>query len=322
MAIDQSFVVTLDTVTRTIDYQDFMTYEFNHDEPNKIVWVHCDLTQEGVLDHAIEQLNLSTDVISVIRKSNKASQILDRENSLTLKLACLFRKNEGHEATVEKNKLVIHLAKRFCLTVARGSTPILEGLLAELPSAVQYARTPCFVLFLIMDSLVTHYASILYDYEVRAEELDLNAKQSLYKDIVLLKKRTINVKRHTMIILNILLYTSGREINAVSKACKVSLSTLLNNSQAVVNQVDSIRELIYSAIGQIDNALMREVNNTMRVLTAIAAIFMPPSLISSIYGMRFDMPELALAHGYLYAWILMLTSMLGMVYYFRRNKWY
>lgn len=53
-------------------------------------------------------------------------------------------------------------------------------------------------------------------------------------------------------------------------------------------------------------------NNTMKVLTVITAIFVPLTFIAGIYGMNFQyMPELQMKHGYFYAWGLMLLVAAG-----------
>lgn len=315
-----SFIVEFDLVTRSTRHLDLDEVAIA-DDLHKIYWIHCDIAHAESLNLVIKKLGLTTDVVAAINKTEKSSQILEREDTLTLQMQCLFR-NEDADDKVAMNDIAIHLTSRYCLTVAEGPLPIFDELIKSLPNAVPYAKTPCFMLFLLMDNLITNYTDILYDYEIMAEDLDEKIREDVYRAIVDLKKCVLNVKRHSMIVLNILLYTSGRDIHAISKHCKVSLSTLLSNIQTVVNESDSIRDLLNSTLGQIDNALMRDVNNTMRVLTAIAAIFMPPSLIAAIYGMNFHIPELTWKYGYAYSLVLMIGSVVGMIYYFKKNKWY
>lgn len=320
MTVDPSFIVEFDLATRGMRFLDWQNFAVD-EVPHKIYWVHCDLEEKGALAFMIEKLAITADVATDIHRTDKASQILEREDSLTLQMQCLFRQANPKDK-LATNDLVIHLTSRYCLTVTRGRVPILEGLMKDLPNAIQYARTPCFILFLIQDNLITYYSEILYDYEILAEDLDARANQNVYKHIINVKRRVLNVKRHTLIVLNTLLYTSGRDIKVISKQCKISLATLLNNTQTVVNEADSIRDLLNSTLDQIDNALMRAVNDTMRVLTAIAAIFMPPSLIAAIYGMNFHIPELSWKYGYAYALVLILSSMIAIICYFKKKKWY
>jgi magnesium transporter len=63
-------------------------------------------------------------------------------------------------------------------------------------------------------------------------------------------------------------------------------------------------------------------NNIIKIFTVVSVIFMPPTLIASIYGMNFKhMPELDWKVGYPLS-ILMMVVFSGIVlYYFKRKKW-
>jgi magnesium transporter len=53
-----------------------------------------------------------------------------------------------------------------------------------------------------------------------------------------------------------------------------------------------------------------------------AVIFLPPTLIASIYGMNFQfMPELSFKWGYLIAIFLMILSAFIPFKYFKYKKW-
>jgi magnesium transporter len=54
----------------------------------------------------------------------------------------------------------------------------------------------------------------------------------------------------------------------------------------------------------------------------VAALFLPPTLIASIYGMNFaNMPELAWGYGYPLALGLMLLSALFTYRFFKWKRW-
>ncbi len=63
-------------------------------------------------------------------------------------------------------------------------------------------------------------------------------------------------------------------------------------------------------------------NKIIKIFTVVSVIFMPPTLIASMYGMNFKfMPELNWRYGYLFSIILMISFAGGVLYYFRRKKW-
>ena len=63
-------------------------------------------------------------------------------------------------------------------------------------------------------------------------------------------------------------------------------------------------------------------NDIIKLFSVLAVIFMPPTLIASIYGMNFkEMPELAWHWGYPLAITLMVFAAIGPYAFFRWKKW-
>ena len=65
-----------------------------------------------------------------------------------------------------------------------------------------------------------------------------------------------------------------------------------------------------------------EQSNIIKIFSIAAGVFLPPTLIASIYGMNFSfMPELRWTYGYPLAGVLMLASALLPFWYFKRRRW-
>lgn len=65
-----------------------------------------------------------------------------------------------------------------------------------------------------------------------------------------------------------------------------------------------------------------EQNKIIKIFTVVSVIFMPPTLIASIYGMNFKvLPELEWKYGYPFALSLMIMSTIIILYIFKRKKW-
>lgn len=60
----------------------------------------------------------------------------------------------------------------------------------------------------------------------------------------------------------------------------------------------------------------------IKIFTVVSVIFMPPTLIASVYGMNFSiMPELDWRFGYLFSIFLMIASAGIVLYFFKKKKW-
>ncbi len=65
-----------------------------------------------------------------------------------------------------------------------------------------------------------------------------------------------------------------------------------------------------------------EQNNIIKIFSVVAVVFLPPTLIASIYGMNFhNMPELDWGLGYPFAIVLMIVAAILPYVYFKRRGW-
>jgi len=63
-------------------------------------------------------------------------------------------------------------------------------------------------------------------------------------------------------------------------------------------------------------------NDIIKIFSIAAVVFLPPTLVASIYGMNFDvMPELKWAIGYPFAIFLMVLSAVLPYLYFKHKGW-
>jgi magnesium transporter len=63
-------------------------------------------------------------------------------------------------------------------------------------------------------------------------------------------------------------------------------------------------------------------NKVIKIFSVAAVVFLPPTLIASVYGMNFDiMPELHWQFGYLVSIGMMLASAFGTYFFFRKKGW-
>ena len=65
-----------------------------------------------------------------------------------------------------------------------------------------------------------------------------------------------------------------------------------------------------------------EQNQIIKIFSVAAVVFLPPTLVASVYGMNFDaMPELHLPFGYPLALVLMVISAVLPYLFFKRKGW-
>ncbi len=99
--------------------------------------------------------------------------------------------------------------------------------------------------------------------------------------------------------------------------------------KTVTRDVRSLNEhaaFLSTKIGFLQDATLGMIsiqqNNIIKIFSVVAVVFLPPTLIASIYGMNFDrMPELSWPYGYAFALGLMVVSAILPYLYFKRRGW-
>lgn len=295
-------------------------------DDNKIYWMHCDLNQQSQFEDCLAKLKLSEQVVRAYKEKKPTPILIDTDEALTIKIQCLLSSDLSKTHHARFGDLIIHLTHHFCFTASYQPLHALFELKESAPKAIKFAKTPCFILFLLLDSVVNDYSRILFNYEVVAEKLDVSVHKTHknnYDHVMGVKQQVMKIKRHTIAIREILMRIAGKKISVISDQCQVSLSNLSNHTHMVVHESDSIRDILNGLLDQIENTLMQRLNETMRVLTAFAAIFLPLTLITGIYGMNFHwMPELDWKYGYFWALSLIILCAVLLLYIFKRRHWF
>jgi magnesium transporter len=93
------------------------------------------------------------------------------------------------------------------------------------------------------------------------------------------------------------------------------IASLLQHSQFSSERLEYLQNTFLGLVNT-------ELNQVIKIFTVVTVVFMPPTLIASIYGMNFTyMPELEWMGGYPFALALMILSSLVILWFFRRKRW-
>jgi magnesium transporter len=97
---------------------------------------------------------------------------------------------------------------------------------------------------------------------------------------------------------------------------------LLHDIEALAEHSDYLSSRIGLTVDATLGMITLVQNATVRIFSVLAVLFLPPTLVASIYGMNFAvMPELAQPWGYPAALFLMLASAVGCYVIFKWKKW-
>jgi magnesium transporter len=112
------------------------------------------------------------------------------------------------------------------------------------------------------------------------------------------------------------------ESNLTNKTTKVYFRDLYDHIIQVIDTVETYRDLLSGMMDLYQSTVSNRMNSIMKVLTIISTVFIPITFLTGVYGMNFvQMPLLDDPNGFWVIAGLIFGAVVGMLFYFRRQKW-
>lgn len=117
-------------------------------------------------------------------------------------------------------------------------------------------------------------------------------------------------------------YTATLEDRPDDRRLRAATRAQMRDIQALEVHADFLGGRVSLAVDTTLGLINLQQNNTVRILSVVAALFLPPTLIGTIYGMNFtNMPELDEPWGYGFALALMGVTTVGTWLFLRWKNW-
>ncbi|MFV0468749.1 MAG: magnesium/cobalt transporter CorA [Dysgonomonas sp.] len=145
------------------------------------------------------------------------------------------------------------------------------------------------------------------DEELLMEIKDLQEKTMMLRENIIDKQRAISSMLKSELI--------PRELHGKLTIIIKDINSLIEHVKFSFDRLDYLQDTFLGFVNI-------EQNKIIKMFTIISVIFMPPTLIASVYGMNFDkMHELHWEYGYELSIVLMILSASVILFYFKRKKW-
>jgi magnesium transporter len=107
-----------------------------------------------------------------------------------------------------------------------------------------------------------------------------------------------------------------------SKENRARVKILQRDIQSLIDHAGFMSSKISFLLDAVLGMISIEQNGIIKIFSVASVVFLPPTLVASIYGMNFkSMPELEWAGGYAWAVLLMFVSAALPFLYFKRKGW-
>lgn len=184
----------------------------------------------------------------------------------------------------------------------------------------------------ILDAVIDTYFPVLESLGEQLEDLEDAILEDPSREVIgkihRTKRQLLTVRRAIWPmreLLNALLRDASHNF---SQEVRLHLRDCYDHTVELIDLTETYRELGADLMDVYLSSISNRMNEVMKVLTIIATVFAPSSLIAAIYGMNFNpavspynMPELKWYYGYPMALLLMLVTSLAVLAFLWWRGW-
>lgn len=187
------------------------------------------------------------------------------------------------------------------------------------------SRGPDHLLYYILDVMVDNYLPIIEFIHTKVDDLEERVlhrpTRRVLADVLRLKggvsaiRRVVGPQRDTLLAL------TRDEFTGIRPAIRPYFRDIYDRLVRVGDLLDSFRDELATVLDIYVSQVSNQLNEVMKVFTAITVIIVPINLIASVYGMNVRYPGTDTEWGFWLSMAIMAATGLGMFVYLRSRRW-
>ncbi len=296
------------------------------DKPT-VTWVNVDGIHEvEVLERLGDCFGLHPLVVEDILNTDQRPKMEDFGDYIFIVLKMLYYSDKDNEVVTEQISLI--LGPSFVISFQEREGDIFDPIRERIRSEKGRIRKmgADYLAYALVDSIVDNYFIILEKLGERIEfledELVTNPTPETLQAIHDLKREMIFLRKSVWPLREVISGLERGESPLFQESTGIYLRDIYDHTIQVIDAVETFRDMLSGMLDIYLSSISNRMNEVMKVLTIIATIFIPLTLIAGIYGMNFRyMPELEWRWAYPMLWLVMIVIGGFMLIYFRRKRW-
>jgi magnesium transporter len=183
-----------------------------------------------------------------------------------------------------------------------------------------------FLAHALIDTLIDNISPTVDRMAELSEEIEEEAirgpQQATLEAILKLKRSTLRIHRIMAPQREVLNRLSRGEFPLIKREAQIFYRDIYDHLVRIEDLNLSIRDGADNALANYLSSLANRQNETMKVLSMVATIFLPLTLLAGIYGMNFEyMPELTWHWGYFAVLGVIAAVIIGAIWWFWARNW-
>lgn len=290
------------------------------------VWIDVDTSDLTKISSVLDYFGVEMYVLEEVGLNDSLPRFESFDNSIVLKMNML-RLLPG-TSQIEPERVYFILNKNVLISVQEGKRGDVFDRARKKFIDNRYLNKhdqPEKLFCKLIESVVDSYHYAMEEIRDRIEDLEELAvskpEYNILENIIRQKAELSKHRKITIPVYDEILRMMDEQEQRFEHSTS-SLNGIINRLNDIRGRFETDREMLRDLMELHKANINQNMNQVMKALTVITAIFIPLTFIVGVYGMNFDvMPETKWKYGYLFAWAVMLTVGIGMYLFMRRKKW-
>jgi len=306
------------TVNEVIKYKD----------KESVTWFNIDgVHNTDVMEEIAKGFQLDHLILADVLNTQTRPKVQEYDNCIFLSIKMLRFDEESDFVSIENLSLILTKSVLISFQERKGDVfePVRERIRKQ-KKRIRNSGTD-YLTFALLDIVIDNYIYIISvmgeKIETLEENLLLDPPQSIIEEINKYKRELNFLRKNIKPAKEMILSLSKMESELIDEATDVHFKELQNNINQASESSDSYREILSDQLNIYHTTISSKLNDIMKFLTIFSVIFIPLTFIAGIYGTNFDVvPELHFKYSYFIMWGVIITVAVGMLFYFRKRKWF
>ncbi len=307
-------------------------------QDGELLWVDAENPTEQELSDLKRRFELDDYAVEDVVHKNQRPKLEEYGKNVFAVIHVPTAKGHRNEIL----ELFIFFQKNWLITIHSGESELIHDVDSRVRarglSPLTSAPTPDLLFYVFLDFAVDAYYPILDDVEDRLEELDKQAVTTFktrvkrMENVVMIitsigavRKRLMVLRRSLTPTRDMLGMVMRGAVPFVADSSLRSFRDVYDHSFQLLETIDNDRDRTVDVRDLYISLHSASTDNTIKILTLVATIFLPLTLLAGIYGMNFTPgfynPGSNDPLGFYYLVSAMVLITAGLIYAFKRGGW-
>jgi magnesium transporter len=301
--------------------------EIARDE-NQVTWLnyHC-LANREPIEKLCEHLHIERLSVEDIYTEKKRPKLEEYANYMFFSVRSALP-TENNVFVLQQEQISFILGKNYLISFQQKSSEHFTDVRDRIEKKRGKIRSKGadFLLFRMLDAIVDNYFEVLVDITDSIEKLEMKlirvANSDTLKMIEFQKRKLIELRKIVLPLKDVAFQLEKTQSQFINSDNHPYFADLKENCLAVLEEIDANKQILEGMANLYYAIQGQRMNEIMKVLTVVSAIFIPLTFIVGVYGMNFKyMPELEYKYGYYTIVAIMFAISISLLLFFVKRGW-